>query len=72
FDDPEMYQKRIEFSKTKADQVRATGVGKDGNGILCAPCSICKAQFYPMVEEHELGVEVKGLIDLVGKALVWK
>ncbi|SFG06542.1 Fe-S oxidoreductase [Desulfotomaculum arcticum] len=71
FDDPEMYQRRILLSKKKAEQVRATGVGKDGNGILCAPCSICKAQLYPMVEEHELGVEVKGLVDLVGKALVW-
>ncbi|WP_194174900.1 sulfate reduction electron transfer complex DsrMKJOP subunit DsrK [Desulfofundulus thermobenzoicus] len=72
FDDPEMYQLRIKFSAKKAEQVRATGVGKDGNGILCAPCSICKAQLYPMVEEHQLGVEVKGLIDLVGRALVWK
>ncbi|SFG87919.1 Fe-S oxidoreductase [Desulfotomaculum arcticum] len=72
FDDPEMYQRRIQLSQKKADQVRATGVGKNGDGILCAPCSICKAQLYPMVEEHELGVEVKGLIDLVGKALVWK
>ncbi|MDK2888577.1 MAG: hypothetical protein PWP72_1455 [Thermoanaerobacter sp.] len=72
FDDPEMYQLRIKFSQKKAEQVRATGVGRDGNGILCAPCSICKAQLYPMVEEHQLGVEVKGLIDLVGMALVWK
>ncbi|MBE3586773.1 sulfate reduction electron transfer complex DsrMKJOP subunit DsrK [Desulfofundulus thermocisternus] len=72
FDDPEMYQLRIKFSQKKAEQVRATGVGRDGNGILCAPCSICKAQLYPMVEEHQLGVEVKGLIDLVGLALVWK
>ncbi len=72
FDDPEMYQRRIQLSAKKAELVRATGVGADGNGYLCAPCSICKAQLYPMVEEHELGVEVKGLIDLVGKALVWK
>ncbi|MEW5952461.1 MAG: (Fe-S)-binding protein [Bacillota bacterium] len=72
FDDPEMYQRRILLSSKKAEQVRATGVGANGNGILCAPCSICKAQLYPMVEEHELGVEVKGLVDLVGKALVWK
>ncbi|MTI83547.1 MAG: (Fe-S)-binding protein [Firmicutes bacterium] len=72
FDDKEMYQKRIELSWKKAEQVRATGIGKDGNGILCAPCSICKAQLYPMVEEHDLGVEVKGLIDLVGMALDWK
>ncbi|WP_018086259.1 sulfate reduction electron transfer complex DsrMKJOP subunit DsrK [Desulfurispora thermophila] len=72
FDDPEMYELRIKFSQTKADQVRATGVGANGDGVLCAPCSICKAQLYPMVEEHKLGVEVKGLIDLVGRALVWK
>ncbi|GBF35688.1 sulfite reduction-associated complex DsrMKJOP protein DsrK [Desulfocucumis palustris] len=72
FDDPEMYQRRIQLSAKKAELVRATGVGANGDGYLCAPCSICKAQLYPMVEEHELGVEVKGLIDLVGKALVWK
>jgi len=71
FDDKEMYAKRIQLSWKKAEQVRATGVGKNGDGILCAPCSICKAQLYPMVEEHELGVEVKGLIDLVGMALDW-
>lgn len=71
FDDKEMYAKRIELSWKKADQVRATGVGRNGDGYLCAPCSICKAQLYPMVEEHDLGVEVKGLIDLVGMALDW-
>lgn len=64
FDDPEMYQARIKFSQKKADQVRETGAK-----ILCAPCSICKAQLYPMVEEHELGVDVHGLIDFVGFAL---
>ncbi|MCL0041654.1 (Fe-S)-binding protein [Peptococcaceae bacterium] len=69
FDDPVMYDLRIKFSAKKAEQVRATGVGENGEGILVAPCSICKAQFYPMVEEHQLGVEVKGLIDLAGKAL---
>ncbi|MDI6907229.1 MAG: (Fe-S)-binding protein [Thermoanaerobacterales bacterium] len=66
FDDPEMYEFRIMASNRKAEQIRETGAE-----ILCAPCSICKAQFYPMVKEHKLGVEVKGLIDLVGKALVW-
>lgn len=69
FDEPEMYDLRIKFSAKKAEQVRATGVDKTGDGILCAPCSICKAQLYPMVKEHKLDVEVKGLIDLVGLAL---
>ncbi len=77
FDDPEMYQRRIQLSAKKAELVRATGVcgdfdDEDTYGILCAPCSICKAQLYPMVKEHKLAVHVKGLIDLVGKALVWK
>lgn len=72
FDDPVMYDLRIKFSQKKADQVRETHVGDNGDGILCAPCSICKAQLYPMVEEHKLGVHVNGLIDLVGRALVWK
>lgn len=72
FDDPEMYRMRVNFSKKKAEQIRATGVTETGNGILCAPCSICKAQFYPMVEEHELNVSVYGLVDLVGKALVFR
>ncbi|MBO8127900.1 MAG: (Fe-S)-binding protein [Peptococcaceae bacterium] len=66
FDDPDMYQFRIEASLKKAEQIRATGAQ-----VLCAPCSICKAQFYPMVKEHKLGVQVKGLIDLVGRALVF-
>ncbi|MBE0467868.1 MAG: (Fe-S)-binding protein [Candidatus Desulforudis sp.] len=67
FDDPGMYQFRIEASNKKAEQVRETGAE-----ILCAPCSICKAQLYPMVKEHKLPVEVFGLIDLVGHALVFR
>ena len=66
FDDPDMYELRIKFSVKKAEQIRATGAK-----VLCAPCSICKAQFHPMIEEHHLGVELYGLIDLVGRALVW-
>lgn len=66
FDDPDMYELRIKFSLKKAEQIRATGAK-----VLCAPCSICKAQFHPMIEEHHLGVELYGLIDLVGRALVW-
>ena len=69
FDDPGMYDLRIKFSAKKAEQIRATGIGENGDGYLVAPCSICKAQFYPILEEHDLGVQVKGLIDLVGNAL---
>jgi Fe-S oxidoreductase len=67
FDDSDMYQFRILASNKKAEQVRETGAD-----TLCAPCSICKAQLYPMVKEHKLPVEVVGLIDLVGHALVFR
>lgn len=66
FDDPDMYEYRILASNKKAEQVRETGAE-----LLCAPCSICKAQLYPMVKEHKLPVEVVGLVDLVGNALVF-
>ncbi|MDI6630827.1 MAG: (Fe-S)-binding protein, partial [Thermoanaerobacteraceae bacterium] len=67
YDDPEMYGLRIKFFQKKADQVRASGANH-----ICAPCSICKAQFYPMVKEHDLNLPVNGLIDFVGAALVFK
>ncbi len=67
FDDPKMYQYRILASNKKAEQVRATNAE-----VLCAPCSICKAQLYPMIKEHKLPVEVVGLADLVGNALVFR
>ncbi|ACX51211.1 protein of unknown function DUF224 cysteine-rich region domain protein [Ammonifex degensii KC4] len=67
FDDPEMYQLRIKFSQKKADMIRATGAK-----VLCAPCSICKAQFHAMIPEHKLDVKLYGLIDLVGAALDFK
>lgn len=73
YDDPEMYALRIKFFQKKADQIRASGANH-----ICAPCSICKAQFYPMVKEHNLAREdgtimpVNGLIDFVGAALVFK
>jgi len=67
FDDKKMYEYRILASNKKAEQVRATNAE-----VLCAPCSICKAQLYPMVKEHKLPVEVVGLVDLVGNALVFR
>jgi len=74
YDDPEMYNLRIKFFQKKADQVRASGANH-----ICTPCSICKAQFYPMVKEHNLTTEdgktimpVNGLIDFLGAALVFK
>lgn len=67
FDNPEMLEYRILASTKKAEQVRATGAE-----VLVAPCAICKAQLNPMAKAHNLGVEVAGLMDLVGPALIFR
>ncbi|MEW6172771.1 MAG: (Fe-S)-binding protein [Bacillota bacterium] len=68
YDDPEMYELRGKFSLKKVEQIKATGAD-----ILCAPCSICKAQFYGVLKEyHHLDIPIQGLIDFVGAALVFK
>ncbi len=61
----EMKDVRVKLGKAKADSVRATGAE-----ILVAPCAICKAQLPVAMEGNGVEVTVKGLIDLVGKAIV--
>ena len=61
----EMRDLRIKLGKAKADSVRATGAE-----ILVAPCAICKAQLPVAMEGNGVEVTVKGLMDLVGKAIV--
>lgn len=56
---------RMALGKAKADSVRATGAE-----IVCAPCAICKAQLPLVMQHHKVDVQVKGLCDLIGKALV--
>jgi Fe-S oxidoreductase len=68
YDDPEMFELRGKFSLKKVAQIKATEAD-----ILCAPCSICKAQFYGILHEyHHLDIPINGLIDFVGAALVFK
>jgi Fe-S oxidoreductase len=64
----EMIEWRKKVTQVKRDQVRATGAN-----YLCAPCSICKAQFPVAFEGYEKevpGFKIGGLMDLVGYALV--
>ena len=61
----EMVELRVKFGKAKADQVRATGAE-----VLVAPCAMCKAQLPLVMEHHKVEVQVKGIADLIGKALV--
>lgn len=56
---------RVALGQPKAECVRGTGAK-----ILCAPCAICKAQLPSVMEHHKVDVEIKGLSDLMGKALI--
>ncbi len=61
----ELMELRMNFSKPKASQVKATGAL-----ILVAPCAICKAQLPNAMAYWQTGATVHGLIDMVGYALV--
>lgn len=61
----EIMELRMKFGKAKADQVKATGAE-----VVAAPCAICKAQLPHVMEYWKTGAQVKGLMDLIGKALV--
>jgi Fe-S oxidoreductase len=50
--------------KRKADQLRATGAK-----IVIAPCANCKKQLSEIIEDHHLDMEVKGLHDLILRAI---
>lgn len=64
----EMIEFRKTVTKVKVDQVRETGAT-----YLCAPCSICKAQFPVVFDGFDKEVpdfKIAGLMDLVSKAIV--
>jgi len=61
----EAMELRMALGKPKAESVRKTQAK-----ILCAPCAICKAQLPAVMAHHKVDVEVKGLSDLMGRALI--
>ena len=65
----EMLDIRMQLGRKKAEQVASLG----RLDYLAIPCSICKAQL-PLVLKHH-GVdcpEMGGVMDLVGRAMIWK
>lgn len=61
----EALELRAALGQPKAECVRNTGAE-----ILCAPCAICKAQLPFVMDYHRVNVTIKGLSDLMGKALI--
>lgn len=65
----EMMEIRMKLSKVKADQIKALGT----IDYLAIPCSICKAQIPPAMKHYGLdGFSMGGVMDLVGKAMVFE
>ncbi len=63
----EMLEIRLKLGRKKAEQVRALG----RLDYLAIPCSICKAQLPPVMKHYGMeGLEMGGVMDLVGKAMM--
>lgn len=64
----EMMEIRMQLGKKKAEQIKALG----DIDYLAMPCSICKAQLPTVMKHYGLeGFEKGGVMDLVGKAMVY-
>ena len=61
----ELLEFRMKAGKAKAESVRATRAE-----IVAAPCAICKAQLPRVMAHYGLDVQVAGVMDLVGNAIV--
>jgi Fe-S oxidoreductase len=62
---PEYYEKRMKAGKAKSDQIKKTGAK-----IVAAACENCKLQLADLNNYYNLGVEVKGVVDLVAEAIL--
>jgi Fe-S oxidoreductase len=63
--EPEMQQVRMKAGRPKVDQIRESGAQ-----WVATTCENCKTQLEDLNEHYELGIEVKGVIDLVADALI--
>jgi len=64
----EMLEIRMQLGKKKAEQIKALGQ----IDYLAIPCSICKAQIPTVMKHYGLeGFEKGGVMDLVGKAMIY-
>ncbi|MFZ5916189.1 MAG: (Fe-S)-binding protein [Chloroflexota bacterium] len=62
---PEMKEVRMQGGKPKVEQIR-----KSGAQWVVTACENCKTQLEDLNEHYELGVEIKGVIDLIADSLV--
>jgi len=62
---PEMQEVRMRGGYPKAEQIRQTGA----RWVVTA-CENCKTQLTDLNEHYDLGVEIKGVVDLIADALV--
>jgi len=63
----EIMDVRMAGGKPRADAVRLTGAN-----YLAVPCAICKAQLPEVMEHHKVPAKVGGVIDMLGRALVFE
>ncbi len=63
--DPDMEPLRIQTGIKKAEQVRQSGAE-----WLITSCENCTTQLEGLNEHYELGIEVKGVIDIIADALI--
>jgi len=61
----EMYDVRMRGGRQKVEQIRRSGAR-----CVVTACENCKAQLADLNDYYELGVEVRGVVDLVADALV--
>ncbi|MDH7486836.1 MAG: (Fe-S)-binding protein [Anaerolineae bacterium] len=61
---PEMKEIRMKAGRPKAEQIRQTGAQ-----WVVTTCENCKTQLGDLNEHYGLGIEIKGLVDLVAEAL---
>jgi Fe-S oxidoreductase len=61
----EMYETRMQGGLPKVEQIRSTGA----EWVITA-CENCKTQLEDLNEHYELGIEIKGVIDLIADSLV--
>ena len=62
---PEMQEVRMKAGQKKVEQIRRTGA----EWVVTA-CENCKTQLEELSGHYELGIEIKGVVDLVADALV--
>lgn len=64
---PEYYEKRMKAGKPKVEQIK-----KSRAKIVAAACENCKLQLGDLNNYYNLGVEIKGIVDLVVNAILYK